>query len=136
ELSELDWNGPELEYIVKWRQLTEGREWKELVVETSPYTVNNTPTFTPYQIQVQASNQFGVGPKPRTIIGYSGEDYPLVNPDRVAVLNESSSSVRVTWSPVPADSLRGHLRGYNVGVSSVHRARRPLAGYRARPRDP
>ncbi|XP_048450824.1 neural cell adhesion molecule L1-like, partial [Rhincodon typus] len=113
ELRELDWNGPEIEYIVKWRQLAEGNQWKELVVESSPYTVNNTPTFAPYQIQVQASNQLGVGPEPQTVIGYSGEDYPLLNPDHVSVLNESSSSVRVTWNPVPADSLRGHLKGYN-----------------------
>ncbi|XP_078061588.1 LOW QUALITY PROTEIN: neural cell adhesion molecule L1-like, partial [Mustelus asterias] len=112
-LKPLDWNAPKLQYNVKWRQLSEGSEWTD-VVESSPYLVNSTPTFVPYQIQVQAFNPAGDGPMPRNVTGYSGEDYPLSNPKTVNTVNVSSSSVRVTWSPVSAESVRGHLRGYNV----------------------
>uniref|UniRef100_UPI00398E335A neural cell adhesion molecule L1-like n=1 Tax=Pristiophorus japonicus TaxID=55135 RepID=UPI00398E335A len=113
-LKGLDWNGPDLQYSVKWRQQGGESEWKELVVESPPYVVNGTPTFVPFQIQVQAFNQEGSGPEARTVIGYSGENYPLENPESVGVANVSNSTVRVSWSPVRVESLRGHLRGYNV----------------------
>lgn len=34
----------------------------------------NTPIYVPYEIKVQAENDFGRGPEPDTYIGYSGED--------------------------------------------------------------
>ncbi|XP_041037401.1 neural cell adhesion molecule L1-like isoform X2 [Carcharodon carcharias] len=126
-LKPLDWNGPNLQYVVKWRRQSDRSEWKELVVQSSPYLVNSTPTFVPYEIQVQAFNQEGSGPEPKTVIGYSGEDYPLSSPEIVSVVNTNSTSVRVTWTPVSDQSLRGHLRGYNIsywkqpGVERHHR---------------
>ncbi|XP_078286354.1 neural cell adhesion molecule L1-like [Rhinoraja longicauda] len=113
-LKGLDWNGPGLQYEVKWRRQDVEDEWKELVVESPPYLVNATPTFVPYQIQVQAINEEGSAPEPHTVIGYSGEDYPLHSPKSVTVENVSSSSVRVKWTRVPIESLRGLLRGYNI----------------------
>ncbi|XP_078286355.1 LOW QUALITY PROTEIN: neural cell adhesion molecule L1-like [Rhinoraja longicauda] len=113
-LKGLDRNGPGLQYEVKWRRQDVEDEWKELVVESPPYLVNATPTFVPYQIQVQAINEEGSAPEPHTVIGYSGEDYPLHSPKSVTVENVSSSSVRVKWTRVPTESLRGLLRGYNI----------------------
>lgn len=34
----------------------------------------NTPIYVPYEIKVQAENDFGRAPEPDTYIGYSGED--------------------------------------------------------------
>lgn len=34
----------------------------------------NTPIYVPYEIKVQAENDFGRAPEPDTFIGYSGED--------------------------------------------------------------
>ncbi|XP_051865112.1 neural cell adhesion molecule L1-like isoform X2 [Pristis pectinata] len=121
-LKGLDQNAPGLQYIVKWRRLGVEDEWKELVVDSPPYVVNSTPTFVPYQIQVQAFNQEGAAPEPNTVIGYSGEDYPLESPESVSVENISSSSVRVKWTRVTAESLRGHLKGYKISYWKHHSA--------------
>lgn len=110
----VEWNGPGLQYGVKWRRLGVEDEWKELVTEGPPYVVNATPTYVPYQIQVQAVNEEGSAPEPDTVIGYSGEDYPLYSPESVTVENISSQSVRIKWTRVPEESLRGQLQGYNI----------------------
>ncbi|XP_067832236.1 neural cell adhesion molecule L1.2 isoform X2 [Heptranchias perlo] len=123
-LKGLDWNGPDLQYIVKWRQQDVESQWKELVVDSPPYVVNSTPTFVPYQIQVQAFNQEGSGPEPRIVIGYSGENYPLNSPENVTVVNVTSTAVRVLWSPVAAESIRGHLGGYNISYWKQHTTER------------
>ncbi|XP_030826610.1 neural cell adhesion molecule L1, partial [Camarhynchus parvulus] len=111
-----DWNAPELQYRVQWRPLEPGRgRWAEATVGEPPLVVRDTPTFSPYEIRVQAVNEAGKGPEPPVVIGYSGEDLPLVYPENVGVEILNSTSVRVTWSLSRASSdLRGHLRGYRV----------------------
>ncbi|CAM9167165.1 unnamed protein product, partial [Bubo scandiacus] len=78
-----------------------------------PVVVGGTPTFSPYEIRVQAVNDAGKGPEPPVIVGYSGEDLPLVYPENVGVEILNSTSVRVRWSLAGArQDLRGHLRGF------------------------
>uniref|UniRef100_V9K9R6 Neural cell adhesion molecule L1 n=1 Tax=Callorhinchus milii TaxID=7868 RepID=V9K9R6_CALMI len=125
-LDELDWNGPELRYRVSWKQELADKDWKSLTVISPPLVLNNTPTFTPYKIRVQAVNQEGAAPEPRTEIGYSGEDEPLVAPDSVETRFINSTSVRVSWLPVSPESVQGHLRGYTIycqgkNLSDLHK---------------
>lgn len=75
--------GPNLRYIVKWRRRETRETWNNVTVWGSRYVVGPTPVFVPYEIRVQAENDFGKGPEPETVIGYSGEDceyLPLVLP--------------------------------------------------------
>ncbi|KAM6995837.1 LOW QUALITY PROTEIN: neural cell adhesion molecule L1 [Passerculus sandwichensis] len=111
-----DWNGAELRYRVQWRPLEQGRgRWAEATVAEPPLVVRDTPTFRPYEIRVQAVNEAGKGPEPPVVVGYSGEDLPLVYPENVGVEILNSSSVRISWSLSGDDrGLRGHLRGYRV----------------------
>ncbi|XP_061299182.1 neural cell adhesion molecule L1 isoform X4 [Pezoporus flaviventris] len=111
-----DWNAAEVRYRVQWRPLEpDGGRWHEETVPGPPVVVAGTPTFSPYEIRVQALNDFGKGPEPAVTIGYSGEDLPLVYPENVGVEILNSTSVRVRWSlTVPALDLRGHLRGFRV----------------------
>ena len=44
------------------------------VANNSKFTVSGTPTFVPYELKVQAINDFGDGPEPEVALGYSGED--------------------------------------------------------------
>lgn len=68
-------NGPGLEYKVQWRQKDTNEEWSsENVVNASRYVVTGTPTFVPYEIKVQALNDYGSGPDATVVTGYSGED--------------------------------------------------------------
>ncbi|XP_074922162.1 neural cell adhesion molecule L1-like [Chelonoidis abingdonii] len=111
-LNKSDWNAPELSYRVQWRRLGEGGSWSEETVRGPPLLVTRTPTFVPYEIKVQAVNPIGKGPEPPTVVGYSGEDVPQVNPENVGVEIFNSTSVLVSWTLPNRDQLRGHLRGF------------------------
>uniref|UniRef100_A0A8C6Q660 Cell adhesion molecule with homology to L1CAM (Close homolog of L1) a n=1 Tax=Nothobranchius furzeri TaxID=105023 RepID=A0A8C6Q660_NOTFU len=113
-LSPIEYNGNGLEYIVTYRKLGVEDDWKVVMVKEPRLTVKNTPTFIPYEIKVQSRNSFGSGPKPKSVTGYSGEDVPTAAPRDVAVEVINSTAVRVSWTPVPAATVRGHLGGYNV----------------------
>uniref|UniRef100_A0A8D3B140 Neural cell adhesion molecule L1 n=1 Tax=Scophthalmus maximus TaxID=52904 RepID=A0A8D3B140_SCOMX len=98
-------NGQDFQYKVSWR-------------ESPPFHVNDTGTYTPFEIKVRAVNSLGVGPDPEPEIGHSGEEKPDDAPTGVetTVMN---STVRVKWNE--AQSIRGRLLGYKVPVTASHR---------------
>ncbi|XP_053092763.1 neuronal cell adhesion molecule a isoform X16 [Pangasianodon hypophthalmus] len=108
-------NGPGLQYIVMWRQKDLDKEWSSVTVaNVSKFVVSGTPTFVPYEVKVQALNDYGHGPKPGVITGYSGEDLPVAAPENVRVLVQNSTLAEVHWDPVPPTLVRGRLQGYRV----------------------
>uniref|UniRef100_A0A8C8JQ74 Neuronal cell adhesion molecule-like n=1 Tax=Oncorhynchus tshawytscha TaxID=74940 RepID=A0A8C8JQ74_ONCTS len=108
-------NGPGLQYKVMWRQKDVDKEWTSVTVaNVSKFMVSGTPTFTPYEVQVQAINDYGIGPEPAVVTGHSGEDLPMQAPDTVQVLVLNSSLAEVHWEPVPPKTVRGRLKGYKV----------------------
>uniref|UniRef100_A0A8C6PUB5 Neuronal cell adhesion molecule n=1 Tax=Nothobranchius furzeri TaxID=105023 RepID=A0A8C6PUB5_NOTFU len=114
-LSSLQSNGPGLHYEVSWRQKRPGMEWTtETVANNSKYIVSGTPTFVPYEIKVKAVNNYGAGPEPTVVVGFSGEDLPKAVPENVRAVVINSTLARVHWDPVPPHSVRGHLKGYKV----------------------
>ncbi|XP_040508646.1 neurofascin isoform X20 [Gallus gallus] len=66
--------GPNLRYIVRWRRRDPRGSWYNETVKAPRHVVWNTPIYVPYEIKVQAENDFGRAPEPETYIGYSGED--------------------------------------------------------------
>ncbi|XP_065133387.1 neuronal cell adhesion molecule isoform X9 [Paramisgurnus dabryanus] len=114
-LSHLQSNGPGLQYKVMWRQQDVETEWTSVTVaNVAKFLVSGTPTFVPYEVMVQAVNDYGDGPKPAVVIGYSGEDFPSAAPDNVKVQALNSTLAEVQWTPVPPKSVRGRLRGYKI----------------------
>uniref|UniRef100_A0A3Q0SBE9 Neural cell adhesion molecule L1 n=1 Tax=Amphilophus citrinellus TaxID=61819 RepID=A0A3Q0SBE9_AMPCI len=106
-------NGPGLEYKVQWRQKDVDKEWSaHNVANISQWVVSGTPTYVPYEIKVQAFNDYGSGPEPEVVIGYSGEDLPLSAPESVQVMVHNSTLAEVHWEPVSTPSVRGKLQGY------------------------
>lgn len=74
-LTPLQSNAPGLQYKVMWRQQDVETEWTSVTVaNVAKFVVSGTATFVPYEVKVQALNDFGHGPKPAVVIGYSGED--------------------------------------------------------------
>lgn len=110
----IDWNAPGFGYIVKWRLQHKETEWHTHIADSPPYVVHDTRTFVPYEIKVQSFNEMGEGPEPNKYIGYSGEDYPTAYPINVGVQCLNWSTIEVTWSPVPKESINGHLLGYKI----------------------
>uniref|UniRef100_UPI00358F5BD3 neuronal cell adhesion molecule-like isoform X2 n=1 Tax=Myxine glutinosa TaxID=7769 RepID=UPI00358F5BD3 len=114
-LKRTEHNGPGLRYRVSWQQQRLDKMWNEAIfTNASHYTVNGTPTFVPFHIRVQAINDVGEGPMPNAVLGNSGEDYPLKAPEGLKLDFLNSTTVQVSWKPLPADSVRGHLRGYKL----------------------
>ncbi|XP_054631437.1 neuronal cell adhesion molecule-like isoform X5 [Dunckerocampus dactyliophorus] len=114
-LSGLQANGPGLHYRVMWRQKLLDSEWTAVTVaNNSKFVVSGTPTFAPYEIKVQAVNDYGAAPEPAVAHGYSGEDLPVAAPDSVRAYVLNSTLAEVHWEPVPPKLIRGYLKGYQV----------------------
>ncbi|XP_035985379.1 neuronal cell adhesion molecule isoform X2 [Fundulus heteroclitus] len=108
-------NGPGLEYKVQWRQKDVEDDWtSKNVGNVSKLIIPGTPTYVPYEIKVQAFNDYGNGPEPSVVVGFSGEDLPLSAPDSVQVTVPNSTMAEVQWEPVSNPSVRGELQGYRV----------------------
>lgn len=68
-------NGEGFKYKVSWREAKETSvHWNHGYVKSPPFLHNNTGTYTPFEIKVQAVNSLGEGPPPEAEIGHSGED--------------------------------------------------------------
>ncbi|XP_038235776.1 neurofascin isoform X22 [Dermochelys coriacea] len=106
--------GPNLRYIVKWRQRDTRESWSNETVRTPRHVVWNTPIYVPYEIKVQAENDFGRAPEPDVIIGYSGEDYPKAAPTDIRLKVMNSTAVSVQWSRVYPDTIQGQLKEYRA----------------------
>ncbi|XP_062871146.1 neural cell adhesion molecule L1.1 [Trichomycterus rosablanca] len=113
-------NGPDFKYKVLWRESSGSNpHWHQALVSHPPFIVNNTGTFTPFEIKVQAVNDVGEGPGPTAKIGYSGEDMPLEAPSGVEVVPFNSTALTVKWGAVSRESVRGHLLGYKIYIMKL-----------------
>uniref|UniRef100_A0A671QJ48 Neural cell adhesion molecule L1 n=1 Tax=Sinocyclocheilus anshuiensis TaxID=1608454 RepID=A0A671QJ48_9TELE len=125
ELTGLELNGPGLQYKVSWRQKDLDQQWTSLTLaNVSQYVVTGTPTFAPYEVTVQAVNDYGSGPRPEVVLGYSGEDLPNVAPENVKVSVQNGTVAEVRWDAVPLSTVRGQLNGYKVSywkMRSLHK---------------
>ncbi|XP_042318280.1 neurofascin isoform X12 [Sceloporus undulatus] len=108
--------GPNLRYIVKWRRRDTRENWSNRTVkgDVSQYTVTQTPIYTPYEIRVQAINDYGMASEPDTIIGYSGEDYPKAAPTDLRLKVVNSTAVSLQWSRVYPETIQGQLKEYRA----------------------
>ncbi|XP_007166243.2 neurofascin isoform X8 [Balaenoptera acutorostrata] len=103
--------GPNLRYIVKWRRRETRETWNNVTVWGSRYVVGQTPVYVPYEIRVQAENDFGKGPEPGTVIGYSGEDLPSA-PRRFRVRQPNLETINLEWDH--PEHPNGILTGYTL----------------------
>ncbi|KAM6311082.1 neurofascin isoform 5-T5 [Podargus strigoides] len=106
--------GPNLRYIVRWRRRDPRGSWYNETVKTPRHVVWNTPIYVPYEIKVQAENDFGRAPEPDTVIGYSGEDYPKAAPTDVRIRILNSTAIALTWTRVHLDTIQGQLKEYRA----------------------
>ncbi|XP_022784712.1 protein sidekick-1-like isoform X2 [Stylophora pistillata] len=69
--------------------------------------------FTVYDVNVSAFTRVGNGPEANVTIS-TDQDVPSLPPTNLAAYNTSSTSLMVTWNPVPLGFTHGIVRGYMV----------------------
>ncbi|XP_072280961.1 neurofascin isoform X17 [Pyxicephalus adspersus] len=112
--------GPNLRYNVKWRQRHSGEAWNNVTVWSNKHVVWNTPVYTPYEIRVQAENEYGRAPEPNTVIGYSGEDFPS-QPKNFRFSEPNREIIILEWSP--PEHPNGNLTGYSLRFQAFNGTR-------------
>ncbi|XP_029429713.1 neurofascin isoform X9 [Rhinatrema bivittatum] len=112
--------GPDLRYNVMWRQRSMGESWKNVTVKTSKHVVWQTPVYVPYEIRVQSENDFGKGPEPPLILGYSGEDLPSA-PRYLRVRQPNPQSIILEWGH--PEHPNGVLTGYSLRYQTFNGSR-------------
>ncbi|XDV24917.1 hypothetical protein PO909_028941 [Leuciscus waleckii] len=124
ELTGLESNGPGLKYKVSW-SMKDADRWTSVdLANVSQYMVTGTPTFALYEVTVQAVNDYGSGPRPEVVLGYSGEDSPTVAPENIQVSVQNVTVAEVRWDAVPLSTVQGRLKGYKVSywkMRSLHK---------------
>ncbi|KAG7229511.1 hypothetical protein INR49_031935 [Caranx melampygus] len=113
-LLDLERNGPNLHYNVWWRRKDVGEEWSNVTTLESKYTVRDTETYVPYEIKIQARNEFGSGPESNVVIGYSGEDKPTDAPTDLRASNVESIKATIHWKAVDPASVQGEFKEYKL----------------------
>uniref|UniRef100_A0A0N5ALF2 Neuroglian n=1 Tax=Syphacia muris TaxID=451379 RepID=A0A0N5ALF2_9BILA len=116
-MEKIDWNGPELEYLVKYRQDTRDSQWRHILIQDAgSTTVRDLPTYTRYLVQVKARNVVGDSTaEPEVITGFSGENFPIESPKNFVVVEQANwTCTTVSWTPVNPNTVRGHFKGYLI----------------------
>ncbi|XP_047109675.1 Down syndrome cell adhesion molecule-like protein Dscam2 [Schistocerca piceifrons] len=115
------WNGEILGYTVYWNihgnMFDEKNSTNKLEVRGSSNTeirLKQLKKFTKYDLYVQAFNDMGPGPLSSPVTITTKEGVPDAPPRNVTCSPLSSQSVKVSWSPPPAHSHGGIIRGYKV----------------------
>lgn len=67
-------NGPNLRYVLWWRLKNTDEKWNNITSTKTKHTIHNTDTYVPYELKIQAVNDFGLSRESDVVIGYSGED--------------------------------------------------------------
>uniref|UniRef100_A0A671V3B8 Neurofascin homolog (chicken) a n=1 Tax=Sparus aurata TaxID=8175 RepID=A0A671V3B8_SPAAU len=113
---EITWerNGPNLHYNVWWRLKDSGEEWSNVTTVGSKHVIHNTQTYVPYEIKIQARNEFGAGPESNVATGYSGEDKPTDAPTALRVSKVESTTATIHWKPVAPNSVQGEFKEYRL----------------------
>ncbi|XP_072521577.1 neurofascin homolog (chicken) a isoform X11 [Salminus brasiliensis] len=107
-------NGPELRYVVSWRRKDHEEEWNNVTTTSTKHVVSDTETYVPYEIKIQAVNDFGRGPESNVVIGYSGEDKPSAAPADLRVSKVDSTKVNVHWVTIEPSSIHGEFKEYRL----------------------
>ena len=118
----VDWNAPGLMYVLKYRKV--GSEPPDpWIVERFNntvviFSVPDPGYYIPFEFNIGAVNNEGLGPRSPTEQSYSGQDKPDGKPENVEIEETGARSVTLSWKPLPVPS-RGSVDGYRVSVMKL-----------------
>ncbi|CRK87865.1 CLUMA_CG001652, isoform A [Clunio marinus] len=112
-------NAPVLDFIIQIRVGETGAwdEWPEVHTNNSiaSYVVTKLLPFTVYSFRILAVNRLGVSqPSKESYYICTLREAPVGKPITTVAHNTSSTSVRISWKPPPADTIHGEFLGYRI----------------------
>ncbi|XP_078344306.1 uncharacterized protein LOC144629929 [Oculina patagonica] len=105
-------------FTVLYRE--EGEPFQELFVppqetERHEALLINLKGYTYYTVQVLVVTLYGPGFPSSALTVLSGESVPSAPPEHLTTLNKTSTSIEVSWSPIPTEFINAaQLLGYTV----------------------
>ncbi|XP_038039283.1 receptor-type tyrosine-protein phosphatase F isoform X12 [Anas platyrhynchos] len=119
----LTWLPASQERITKYELLYwEGEDGVQQKVEfdpTSSYAVEGLKPDTLYKFRLGARSELGVGVYTPTIEARTAQSTPSAPPQEVECVSTSSTTIRVSWVPPPAQSRNGVITQYSIAYQAV-----------------
>ncbi|XP_074762481.1 receptor-type tyrosine-protein phosphatase F isoform X11 [Athene noctua] len=119
----LTWLPASQERITKYELLYwEGEDGIQQKVEfdpTSSYAVEGLKPDTLYKFRLGARSELGVGVYTPMIEARTAQSTPSAPPQEVECVSTSSTTIRVSWVPPPAQSRNGVITQYSIAYQAV-----------------
>ncbi|XP_066181144.1 receptor-type tyrosine-protein phosphatase F isoform X7 [Sylvia atricapilla] len=119
----LTWLPASQERITKYELLYwEGEDGTQQKVEfdpTSSYAVEGLKPDTLYKFRLGARSELGVGVYTPTVEARTAQSTPSAPPQEVECVSTSSTTIRVSWVPPPAQSRNGVITQYSIAYQAV-----------------
>ncbi|XP_061201043.1 receptor-type tyrosine-protein phosphatase F isoform X10 [Neopsephotus bourkii] len=119
----LTWLPASQERITKYELLYwEGEDGTQQKVEfdpTSSYAVEGLKPDTLYKFRLGARSELGVGVYTPMIEARTAQSTPSAPPQDVECVSTSSTTIRVSWVPPPAQSRNGVITQYSIAYQAV-----------------
>ncbi|KAM6199511.1 receptor-type tyrosine-protein phosphatase F isoform 3-T7 [Sarcoramphus papa] len=119
----LTWLPASQERITKYELLYwEGEDGTQQKVEfdpTSSYAVEGLKPDTLYKFRLGARSELGIGVYTPMIEARTAQSTPSAPPQEVECVSTSSTTIRVSWVPPPAQSRNGVITQYSIAYQAV-----------------
>ncbi|XP_071606433.1 receptor-type tyrosine-protein phosphatase F isoform X4 [Heliangelus exortis] len=119
----LTWLPASQERITKYELLfwvgEDGTQQKVEFDPTSSYAVEGLKPDTLYKFRLGARSELGVGVYTPTIEARTAQSTPSAPPQEVECISTSSTTIRVSWVPPPAQSRNGVITQYSIAYQAV-----------------
>ncbi|XP_025029121.1 receptor-type tyrosine-protein phosphatase F isoform X2 [Python bivittatus] len=104
--------------LVYWEG-TDGMQHKVEFDQTSSYAVEGLKPDTLYRFQLGARSEQGLGVCTPILEARTAQSTPSAPPQEVACVSISSTTIRVSWVPPPAQSRNGIITQYSIAYQAV-----------------
>ncbi|KAM6457492.1 receptor-type tyrosine-protein phosphatase F isoform 11-T13 [Liasis olivaceus] len=104
--------------LVYWEG-TDGIQHKVEFDQTSSYAVEGLKPDTLYRFQLGARSEQGLGVCTPILEARTAQSTPSAPPQEVACVSISSTTIRVSWVPPPAQSRNGIITQYSIAYQAV-----------------
>ncbi|XP_069795094.1 protein tyrosine phosphatase receptor type Fa isoform X4 [Narcine bancroftii] len=108
-----------LKYELVYTEEIDGKEKHVIFDPKSSYTVEDLKPDKTYYFRLAARSEYGLGAYTQIISARTMQSTPSAPPQDVHGLSISSTSIRVSWRPPPANSRNGVITKYSIIYQAV-----------------